>query len=392
MNHIMRDMAEPADLFDPRHYTGVRRPFYSAETLPPWCYTSEKWYAREKETIFKKFWNCLGHESRVPDVGSYITLSFADVPLIIVRGKDKVVRAFINSCSHRGSAILEGEGTCAHTMKCPYHAWAFDFEGALVGTPLIVEEEHFQKSEHGLVQIRLEIWCGLMWINFDASAQALTDYLGDLTQRVAPWKTDEMVCVARREFPVKANWKFYAENWSDGYHVPFVHQTTLNKKRVSKRDFHDPSVHVGNYLMHYTYFSGSRGTPEGQKKLPELDLPEELKIGTFFPYVHSNAMIGFAIDMVSCTEIIPEGPGACRLFTSTMVPKSTAALPDFQETLDLYLKYSDIVRDEDVIAAERQQLGALSAYNRAGCFTPQDKLVHDYDLWILDRVIGNAAP
>lgn len=388
---MMRDMTEPADILDPRHYTGVRRPYHSAETLPPWCYTSDRFYEREKDTIFKKYWNCIGHHSRVPEAGSYLTMTYCDVPLIVVRGKDMVVRAFVNSCTHRGSAILEGEGSCS-VMKCPYHAWAFSLEGELVGTPLFEESEHFRKADHGLAQIRLEVWCGLMWINFDPSAQDLASYLGDLPERVMPWQTDEMVCVARREFPVKANWKFYAENWSDGYHVPFVHQTTLNKKRVSKRDFHDPSVHIGNYLMHYTYFQGSRGTPEGQKKFPELDLPPELKIGTFFPYVHANAMVGFAIDMVSCTEIHPEGPGACRLFTSTMVPKATAALPDFEETLDLYLRYSDTVRDEDVIAAERQQRGAESAYNRPGCFTPQDKLVHDYDLWILDRVVGNAAP
>jgi Rieske 2Fe-2S family protein len=326
----------------------------------------------------------------VPAPGSYITQKFCDVPLIVVRGQDNVVRCFVNACSHRGSEIMEGEGSC-NMMKCPYHAWAFSLEGELIGTPLIQEADSFCKADHPLAQVRLEIWNGLMFVNFDASAMALTDYLGDLTDRVAPWKASEMVCVARREFPVKSNWKFYAENWSDGYHVPFVHQTTLNKKRVSKRDFHDSS-YIGNYLMHYTYFEGSRGTPEGQKKFPQLDLPDELKIGTFFPYVHSNAMIGFAIDMVSCTEIYPEGPGACRLFTSTMVPKSTAAMPEFQETLELYLKYSDVVRDEDVIAAERQQKGAESAFSVPGCFTAQDKLVHDYDLWILDRVIGNAGP
>ena len=88
-----------------------------------------------------------------------------------------------------------------------------------------------------------------------------------------------MVCVARREYPLAANWKLYMENFSDGYHVPFVHQHTLNFKKVSKRDFHDPSIYLGNYLMHYTYFDGTRGVREHQKKLPELDLPPELKVG-----------------------------------------------------------------------------------------------------------------
>src|SRR5205807_8885054 len=100
----------------------------------------------------------------------------------------------------------------------------------------------FKMADHGLKEIKLDLWAGLMWINLDADAQDLASYLGDLPTRTAPWKTDEMVAVSRREYPVGANWKLYLENFSDGYHVPFVHQTTLNRKYVSRRDFHDPAV------------------------------------------------------------------------------------------------------------------------------------------------------
>jgi len=385
----MRDMTEPEDLFDPRHYVGVRRPYHSAETLPAWCYTSERFYKRERERIFLKHWNCIGHQSRVPDAGSYITLTFCDVPLIVVRGQDMKIRAFINSCRHRGSEILSGEGTCK-VMKCPYHAWAFSLTGELVATPLFEESEHFKKADFSLTPIKLDLWAGMMWINFDPESLDLASYLGDLPQRTAPWAAEEMVCVDRREYPVKANWKFYTENYSDGYHVPFVHQHTLNRKRVAKRDFHDPAVNIGHYLMHYTYFEGTRGVMGSQKRLPELDLPPELKVGSFLPLVHANTMMSFNIDMVRATEVYPEGPANCRLVTSTLVPKASAEMPEFQEILAGYLANGDIVRNEDVIAAERQQIGVSSLFNQPGCFTPQDKLVHDYDLWILDRVIGNA--
>ena len=89
--------------------------------------------------------------------------------------------------------------------------------------------------------------------------------------------------------------------------------------------------------MHYTYFDGTRGVREHQKKLPELDLPPELKIGTFFPVVHANTMMGFAIDMVSATEVYPDGPEKCTLVTSNLVPKSTAELPDFKEIFAQYI-------------------------------------------------------
>ena len=202
----MQDMREPENLFDPRNYDSVRRRFDSAETLPAWCYTSKKFYDRERDRIFFKMWNCIGHVSRVPDVGSYITFDFCGVPVIVVRGQDRQIRAFINSCPHRGSEIMRGEGTCT-VMKCPYHAWAFSLNGELFATPLFEESATFQNKDHGLKSIKLDTWAGFMWINLDPDAQALANYLGDLPTRTAPWKADEMVAVSRREYPVGANWK-----------------------------------------------------------------------------------------------------------------------------------------------------------------------------------------
>jgi choline monooxygenase len=387
----MLRMFEPDSLFDPAHYAGVRRPWQTAETLPAWCYTSPRFYQRERERIFFRYWNCIGHQSRVPNPGSYIAFDFMGVPLIVVCGPDMKIRAFINSCSHRGSEIISGSGECK-MLKCPYHNWAFSLTGELVATPLFEESDVFRKADHGLVAVKLELFAGLMWVNFDPDSPALLDYLGDLAARTAPWDADDMVCVARTEYPVRANWKLYLENFSDGYHVPFVHKTTLNRKYVSHRDFHDPAVHLGNYLMHYTYFEGTRGVPEGVKAFPELDLPPELKRGTFFPSVHANAMMSFAIDSIAATEIYPEGPEHTVLVTSFMVPRATSELPDFPETLANYRRNQDVVRAEDVRAAELQQKGLRSPLHRPGRFTPPDKLVHDYDLWVLDRVIGNAAP
>ena len=383
---------EPEDVFEPSHYAGVRRRWDTAETLPGWCYTSSRFYQRERERIFFRYWNCIGHQSRVAEPGSYLAFDFMGVPLIVVRGADRDIRAFVNSCPHRGSQIVEGgEGTCTR-LQCPYHNCTFALDGSLYATPMFEESAVFKKADHGLRRIRLELWAGLMWINFDPDSPSLLDHLSDLPERTASWKAEEMVCVARKSYPVKANWKLYLENFSDGYHVPFVHKTTLNRKYVSRRDFHDPAVDIGNYLMHYTRFEGTRGVLDGEKALPELDLPPENKTGTFFPSVHANCMMGFSIDSVSATEVYPEGPENTVLVSSFLVPRSTVALPNFDEILAKYRRNAEIVRAEDVRAAELQQLGLRSAIHVPGRFTPPDRLVHDYDLWVLDHVIGNAGP
>jgi phenylpropionate dioxygenase-like ring-hydroxylating dioxygenase large terminal subunit len=174
------------DVFDPAAYQGVRRSFETAETLPSWCYTDEAFHRREVERIFFRSWNCIGHHSRVgAEAGSYITLEFCEVPLVVVRGADLQLRAFINSCSHRGSLMMEGEGKCAR-LQCPYHAWAFSFTGELIGTPLFEESDVFKKCDHGLTQVKLELWAGLMWISFDRGPGTLADHLGDLTERALP--------------------------------------------------------------------------------------------------------------------------------------------------------------------------------------------------------------
>ena len=151
-------MQPPADMFDARHYEAVRRPLLQAETLPPWCYTSDKFYQREVERIWRKAWNFLGHVAQVSKPGDYLALEFAGVPLLIVRDKDDVVRAFANSCRHRGSALLdEGTGNC-RSLICPYHSWTYNLDGTLAGAPEMQKTEDFDRSKNGLIPIRLETW------------------------------------------------------------------------------------------------------------------------------------------------------------------------------------------------------------------------------------------
>lgn len=106
------------DIFAPEHYTGVRRPLLEAETLPPWCYTAPEFYQREVERIFSKVWNFIGRTDRIAKPGDFFTLELVGTPLIVLRDLDGRLRAFVNSCRHRGSLIVAGEGKC-RGLRCP---------------------------------------------------------------------------------------------------------------------------------------------------------------------------------------------------------------------------------------------------------------------------------
>ncbi len=384
----MRSIKEPADILDPRHYAAVRRPTDLAEPLPPWCYTSPAFFEREREQIFFKCWNCVGPMSRVAEAaGSYITFTYVDVPVVIVRGNDLKLRAFVNSCRHRGQEVVQGSGECKF-LKCPYHAWAYSLEGELVGTPLFEGHDQFDKNEYGLVALKLEFWAGAMWINFDPESGDLLSYLGDLPERTKAWHAEDMVCVSRVETVINANWKQYYENFSDVYHVPFVHTSSLPFKGHAKREWHNEN-YIGNYIMHRVWFPGTRSIPDEAKPLPEIDLTSDLQ-GAFYPWIYPNGGMSFTNDSMWLIELYPDGPERTLHVRSLMVPKASAALPDFASIIVNYENTLALITSQDVVVLESQQRSVHSPVYCTGRFARMDKLVHDSELWILDRVIGNA--
>ena len=158
-------MEHPDDILDPRHYAKVRLPQLEAETLPPWCYTSQEFYQREVERIFMRQWIFIGRGDRIPNPGDYVTLNPVGVPVIIVRGDDGGVRAFANTCRHRGTRLTDGDGNC-RAFSCPYHGWAYGLDGRLISIAGMEQTANFDKEAFGLISIRLESWDGFLFINF----------------------------------------------------------------------------------------------------------------------------------------------------------------------------------------------------------------------------------
>src|SRR5687767_6439820 len=109
------------EIFDPKLYSNVRLPVMEAETLPPWCYFSEAFYQREVARIFTKVWNFIGRADQIPKPGDYFTVEFVGNPIIVVRDAGGQLRAFANTCRHRGTVLVDGEGHCS-TFACPYHS------------------------------------------------------------------------------------------------------------------------------------------------------------------------------------------------------------------------------------------------------------------------------
>ncbi len=375
-------------MFDPQLYDKVRRPLLQAETLPTWCYTAQAFYDREIETIFRKVWNFVGRADYIPNPGDYFTLDFTGVPLLIARGKDGAVRAFANSCRHRGAKIVEGEGNC-RAFKCPYHGWAYGLDGALLAVPGMKETVDFEAARYPLVPVRLETWGGFLFVNFDRDAAPLADFLGDIASVMASYRFDDMVCTRRKFYRVACNWKIYVENAMEAYHAPHVHRASINLQKGSVRNDRTFDRTEGNWCVMHKRHEGSRALLPGDRGFPRIQTLEgKCGEGTFYPLLFPSTMLGCTIDSMWFLEIRPLGPAAMELVVGSCFPRAVTERSDFEAIAPNYYKRWDLTTQEDIKIAELQQVGIASPLAAPGRLSIHEPLVHTVDNWVLARVLG----
>ena len=216
----------PHNVFDRHLYADVFKDWEEARHLPRWCYQSEAFYQRELERIFLCTWTFIDRVDAIPNVGDYLCVDTFAGPIIVLRNLDGVVRAFANTCRHRGSRLLSGTGN-RRSIVCPYHSWTYDLDGKFCRALSMERTGDFKDNEPALKPIRLETWGGFIFINFDDDSEDLHDYLGDLTTRFESYNFEEMVCTRRTEFSVACNWKLLIENAHEDYHTATVHKNSL---------------------------------------------------------------------------------------------------------------------------------------------------------------------
>lgn len=153
----------------------------SSFTLPSYLYTEPEIYEIEKEKIFYRSWQYVAHKTSFEQPGDYVTVQICDQNMFVMLGSDGELRAFYNVCQHRAHELLPtGSGNVKSLIVCPYHAWAFNREGALRGAPRSSERPGFNKADYSLKQVQLEIFLDCAFINLDPEADSLSEQAADL--------------------------------------------------------------------------------------------------------------------------------------------------------------------------------------------------------------------
>ncbi|MCH2186581.1 aromatic ring-hydroxylating dioxygenase subunit alpha, partial [Myxococcota bacterium] len=190
-------------------------------------YTSREFHDLEVEKVWKKTWQFACREDDIPEVGDHTLYEIADMSVLIVRGEDHLIRAFPNTCLHRGRALKDRPGR-SPSLRCPFHSWEWNLDGSLKGLPCRWDFPHVEREEYGLPQFGTATWGGFVFVNMDANAESFESFIGDLPAHFERWPLEERYTEAHVAHLMRCNWKAAQEAFMEAYHVVSTHPQILS--------------------------------------------------------------------------------------------------------------------------------------------------------------------
>ena len=200
-------------------------PLERARMIPNKWYTSPEVARLERDALFARTWQAVGRRELVARPGQFVTFDVADEPIVVVRGEDNQLRAFVNVCRHRAARVCTEECGTVTKLRCHYHGWTYDLAGNLRGVPEFDGVEGFRREDNGLLPVAVAEWGPYVWVHLEKPTEPLEQFLAPLPAWVASRNAlDGMVFHARKHYDLACNWKVYVDNYLDGgYHVNTIH-------------------------------------------------------------------------------------------------------------------------------------------------------------------------
>jgi choline monooxygenase len=351
-----------------------------AWTLPANLYTEREAFEAEKEKIFARSWQVVGHRNQVANAGDYFTTELVGEPLLIVRGNDDKVGGFYNVCRHRAGPPAEGCGS-RKVFRCGYHGWTYGLDGGLISATEIEGVEAFRPEDFALMPVRTEEWFNLIFVNLNPEAQPLRESLGSLPAQAAKFDFAGMKLFERRTYDMKCNWKTYVDNYLEGYHLPSVHPG-LN------RELDYNAYVVEPYATHVRQFSPIRGAQPGDATPRRYQESSETLTTDYF-WIFPNWMLNCYPDNVSLNIVLPLEPERSLAIFEWYLPEKEHASPAAKASVE----FSDQIQIEDVDICEKVQKNLRSrSYSRGRFSVKQEKGVHAFHRMYAEWIRTNSAP
>ena len=335
-------------------------------------YTCEKQAALEARVFFREHPLVLGLSGDLPNPGDYLTNDLTGTPILVVRGEDGGVAAFLNVCRHRGAKVAQGCGAGKKVFTCPYHGWSYDRQGELVGLP---EEKLFGKldrAEYALRRLPVAEKHGLIWVRptpgdgFEPDA-----LLGELAPELAAYDFGRYLHWETRTLRHKLNWKLVVDTFLEGYHIAVLHKATIADifTKTNSFDAYGRNLRMG---IARRAIEGLRGRPEA-----EWDV---LKQTALVYILYPNTVLVWQLDHVESFRVYPAGNGMdeAAMDVSLYIPEaaeSEKAKTHWRKNMDLLIR---TVEGEDFPVGEGMQRGFRSGAQDAITFGRNEPALHHY--------------
>ena len=219
-------MAPQKNKGDVKHITkGWSKKADESLSLHKDAYIDPAWLDVDRREIFHKSWQFVCHEENLKKPGSYATINIQGRSIAVIRDMKGVLRAFYNVCKHRGHELLSGQGEVKRVI-CPYHAWSYDLDGRFLEARQSQLIKNFKADDFCLTQVRMEVFCHLVFVNLDMDATPLATQSGDLAGEIMRYAPDlaNLTFAKRLTYNINANWKSVVDNFLECYHCPVAHR------------------------------------------------------------------------------------------------------------------------------------------------------------------------
>lgn len=371
-------------------------------TLDSSAYLSPDAFRRDLETIWYRHWVHVCRSDDLARPRAFRLARIGDQEILILRGEDGTLRAFHNTCRHRGAALKSEEAgqLAGRLIVCPYHAWSYALDGRLVRGPGQSCPEDFDKAEHGLYPVAVAQWRGFVFVNLAAEPGAPVDGFDSDPDALASWPLErlERAHVYRKE--MACNWKVFWENYNECLHRPGVHPELsalvpiYGRGLMERRDDPNWQDHADNDAPEHsgtlragaeTWSADGKAHGRAFADLSDDDREAGQRYVTHLP---SFFVVGH-VDYVRTVSLRPLGPDRTELTAEWFFTAET--LPRTQAETDNIVGFGKLVLDQDAAICEVNQRGLSALPHRRGTLMPEEYEIARFHAWVLARTALNLT-
>lgn len=357
-----------------------------ARPLPGLYYTSDEVLAAEIEGVFRRHWLCVARAGALAGPGSFVTAAVGPERVLVVRRPDGRLAGFDNVCRHRGHLLCtEASGQVGDLIRCPFHAWTYDLDGALVSAPFMHEVPGFDTGTVALPRVGIAEWEGFVFVHLGDAPGAFAADWSAVLSHFARWGLPEMEIVDERDYVIEANWKLVVENYSECYHCPSIHPRFSDRCAYrSGRNDHYRGPFLGGFMdlrAGYPTLSMSGGPCAVPR--PGLT-PEDLR-RVYFYALFPNLLLSLHPDYAVAYTLWPLAPGRTLARCSWLFAGGDGDVAGAVE-------FWDEANREDFDALAYVQQGVATRRHAPAPYSRLESLAAAFDDHLLDVLERAHAP